>query len=141
MIGGLEKTFSEFVNYLADEVHYFNKKYFIPGLVFMGIVGFSLPYTVQPLVKNVIPKIDSFLNSGNQLYYDGRLYHSKKEVEDVKKQEFLSEEEDREKKRLKEVKEEFLFSLKNLDNVKNPKTKMELTEQLMDNYERLRDNK
>lgn len=141
MIGGLEKTFSEFVNYLADEVNYFNKKYFIPGLVFMGIVGFSLLYTVQPLVKNVIPKIDSYLNSGNQLYYDGRLYHSKKEVEEVKKQEFLFEEENREKKRLLKVKEAFRVELKNLDDVKNPKTKMELTEQLMDNYERLRDNK
>ena len=137
MIVGLEKTFSEYVNYFADEVYYFNKKYFIPGLVFMGIVGFSLSYTAQPFVRNVVPRIDRYLNSGNQLYYNGRLYHSKKEVEDVKKEEFLFEEENRKKQRLKEIKEEFLSALKNLDNVKNPKNKMELTEQLMDNYERV----
>ena len=141
VINTLESEITKYIVDLSEDIHQFNKKYIIPGAILFGFFGISSHYFISPLIKETLPKIDKIFNQGNPLYYGGKLYSSKKEIEEIKKQEFLFMEEEREKNRLKELKEAFLLQLKNLDNTKDPKAKMELTEQLMDNYEIMRENK
>ena len=141
VINTLESEITRYVIDLSEDIYQFNKKYVLPGALAIAFLGISSHYFISPLIKKTLPKVDKIFNQGNPLYYGGKLYRSKKEIEEINKQEFLFGEEEREKKRLKELKEEFLSSLKELDNTKDSKIKMELTEQLMDNYEIMRGNK
>ena len=78
VINNLESEITKYIYHLSEDIYQFNKKYVLPGILSLSLLGISSYYFVSPLVKKTIPKIDRIINEGNPLYYGGKIYSSKK---------------------------------------------------------------